>query len=348
MTERTEAPYARTERAQAPYARIAAELRGRIERGELRPGDRVPSTRAITQRWGVAMATASKVLAALGQEGLVRAVPGVGTVVAARPATGQGRRPGAEDDSAQRARIVRAAVALADAEGLAALTMRRLAAELGVSAMSLYRHVSNKEQLVALMADAAFGEQSLPERPPPHWRERLEVSAALQWRLYRSHPWLAGAMNLNRPLLIPNGIRHIDWAVAALDGLGLDPDTRMHAAVTLFGYVRGHAVDLAPESAAEHASGVDAEQWMQAQEARLAALAEGGAFPAFTTARADADLSPESLFRFGLTALLDGLAARITTPPNRPPAHTLRGDAHPGFTGPGPGPGPAGCQEGRV
>ncbi|MCX5374943.1 GntR family transcriptional regulator [Streptomyces sp. NBC_00091] len=305
-----------TEREQAPYVRIAAELRGRIERGELRPGDRVPSTRAITQRWGVAMATASKVLAALGQEGLVRAVPGVGTVVAARPAAGQGRRTGAEDDAQQRARIVRAAVEIADAEGLAALTMRRLGAELGVSAMSLYRHVGSKEQLVVLMADAAFGEQALPERPPPHWRERLELSAALQWRLYRAHPWLAAAMNLNRPLLIPNGIRHIDWALAALDGHGLDAGTRMHAAVTLFGYVRGHAVDLEPETAAEQSSGVSGEQWMQAQETRLAALLEHGAFPAFTAARTDADLSPESLLHYGLTALLDGLATHITTPPN--------------------------------
>ncbi|MFF4293422.1 GntR family transcriptional regulator [Streptomyces vinaceus] len=300
---------------QAPYARIAAELRGRIERGELRPGDRVPSTRAITQRWGVAMATASKALAALGQEGLVRAVPGVGTLVAARPAPGQGRRPATEDDGARRGRIVRAAVAIADAEGLASLTMRRLAAELGVSAMSLYRHVSSREQLVVLMADAVFGEQTLPERPPPHWRQRLELSAALQWRLYLAHPWLAGAMNLSRPLLIPNGIRHIDWALAALDGLGLDDDTRMHAAVTLFGYVRGHAVDLEPESDAARTSGVSGQEWMRVQEARLAALVGGGAFPAFAGARADSALSPESLLDYGLTALLDGLATRIASPP---------------------------------
>lgn len=259
------------------------------------------------------MATASKVLAALAQEGLVRAVPGVGTVVAARPAPGTpGRRPA--DDSAYRARIVRTGVEIADAEGLAALTMRRLGAELGVSAMSLYRHVGNKERLVVLMADAVFGEEALPERPPPHWRERLELSAAVQWRLYGRHPWLAGAMNLNRPLLVPNGIRHIDWALAALEGLGLDDDTRMHAAVTLFGYVRGHAVDLEPESEAARASGVSGEDWMRAQEARLAALVDGGAFPAFAAVRAGAALSGESLFRFGLTALLDGLATRVAQP----------------------------------
>ncbi|MFE9934317.1 GntR family transcriptional regulator [Streptomyces sp. NPDC005533] len=299
------------ERKQAPYARIAAELRERIQCGELRPGDRVPSTRAITQRWGVAMATASKALATLGQEGLVRALPGVGTVVTAPPATsGPGPRPTA-DDTVQRARMVRAAVEIADAEGLAALTMRRLGVELGTSAMSLYRHVNGKEHLVVLMSDAAFGEQSLPQWPPPHWRERLELSATLQWRLYQAHPWLAGAMNLNQPLLVPNGIRHIDWALAALDGLGLDAGTRMHAAVTLFAYVRGHAMGLEPESAAARSSGVSGEQRMQAQEDRLAARAGGGAFPALADARAG--LSPESLFRFGLTALLDGLAARLTT-----------------------------------
>lgn len=258
------------------------------------------------------MATASKALAALGQEGLVRAVPGVGTVVAARVATDAGGRPA--DDSAYRARIVRTAVEIADAEGLAALTMRRLGAELGVSAMSLYRHVRNKEQLVVLMADEVFGEEALPERPPPHWRSRLELSAAVQWRLYGRHPWLAGAMNLNRPLLVPNGIRHIDWALAALDGLGLDDDTRMHAAVTLFGYVRGHAVDLEPESEAARSSGVSGEDWMRAQETRLATLVDGGSFPAFAAARGRSALSPESLLGFGLEALLDGLAARIASP----------------------------------
>ena len=73
-----------------PYAQIAAELRNQIEEGTLAPGDRVPSTREITQRWGVAMATATKALAALRQEGIVRPVPGVGTVVVGRqPAHGR-------------------------------------------------------------------------------------------------------------------------------------------------------------------------------------------------------------------------------------------------------------------
>src|SRR6478735_10406523 len=68
---------------ESPSVRIAAELRGRIERGELRPGERVPSAREITRNFGVAVATASRVLAALRDDGLVHAVPGVGTLVSA-------------------------------------------------------------------------------------------------------------------------------------------------------------------------------------------------------------------------------------------------------------------------
>ncbi|MFJ5774246.1 TetR/AcrR family transcriptional regulator C-terminal domain-containing protein [Streptomyces sp. NPDC093094] len=300
-----------------PYARIAAELRRRMETGELRPGDRVPSTRAVTQRWGVAMATATKALAVLRQEGLVRAVPGVGTVVCAVPRASRAAGAAADrrttEESAARRRLVRAGIAIADAEGAAALTMRRLAAELGTSAMSLYRHVQNRDQLLALMVDAAYGETELPARAPSGWRPRLEVSARAQWRLYQEHPWLAATMNLARPLLAPNGMRHIEWALAALEGPGLDAGTRMHAAVSLFGFVRGCAVDLAAEQEAGRTSGVTGDQWMQVQEARMAGLLSDGTFPAFTAARNDPglDLSGESLFTFGLDRHLDGLAALI-------------------------------------
>ncbi|MFI9329281.1 TetR/AcrR family transcriptional regulator C-terminal domain-containing protein [Kitasatospora sp. NPDC052868] len=306
--------------AEPPYVKIAAELRHRIGTGELRPGDRVPSTRALTQRWGVAMATATKALAVLRQEGLVRGVPGVGTVVCAvprasrteGPATGR-RTDGPPEESTARRRLVRAGIAIADAEGAAALTMRRLAAELGTSAMSLYRHVQNRDQLLVLMVDAAYAQAHLPTPAPPDWRSRLELSARAQWRLYQEHPWLAATMNLARPLLAPNGMRHVEWALAALEGLGLDAGARMHAAVSLFGFVRGCAVDLAAEQEAGHASGVSGDQWMQVQEARMAALLSDGTFPAFTAARTDPglDLSAESLFTFGLDRHLDGLAALI-------------------------------------
>src|SRR3954447_23499400 len=124
---------------QPPYRRIADEIRERIERGELRPGQTVPSARQITKDHGVALATAAKVLAALRQEGLVSAVPGIGTVVArdSKPAV---RRPRRTRDMG----VVRVALEIADREGLAEVSMRRIASELGMATMSLYRHVPGK------------------------------------------------------------------------------------------------------------------------------------------------------------------------------------------------------------
>ncbi|WP_461070128.1 hypothetical protein [Streptomyces pseudoechinosporeus] len=66
----------------------------------------------------------------------------------------------------------------------------------------------------------------------------LELSAAIQWRLYQVLPWPDAVLNLSRLMVVQHGMRHIDWAPAALDGLGPDAGTRIHAAVTLFGYVR--------------------------------------------------------------------------------------------------------------
>src|SRR5262245_3025938 len=143
--------------------RIYRQLREQIVSGVLPPGSRVPSARAIKKTWGVAIATASKALARLREEGLVTARRGAGTTVAARKSSSAPRAPGGSSgDDLRIDRIVAAATALADRSGLAALTMRTLASELGVATMSLYRHVTNRDQLVERMVDAAFAEIPLP------------------------------------------------------------------------------------------------------------------------------------------------------------------------------------------
>src|SRR3954451_12732902 len=106
-------------------ARIAGELRRRITSGELAPGARVPSTRAIVQRYGVAMATATKVLTTLQHEGLIRSLPGVGSVVAgeapARTANRRARRRSSPAEALEADAIAAAGIAVADVEGLAGL-----------------------------------------------------------------------------------------------------------------------------------------------------------------------------------------------------------------------------------
>ena len=310
-----------------PYARIAAELRSQIERGELRPGQRVPSTREITGRWGVAMATATKVLAALRQDGLVHPVPGVGTVVS-DPATGPPRqpgparspapgtgRPGVERPAARTPmapdRIVAAAIQVADAEGLAGLSMRRVAAEIGAAPMSLYRHVADKDDLVVQMMNAVFAQTRLPDPPPGGWRPRLELAGRTFWAMFRAHPWLASALSLTRPQVMPDALPFTEWMLTALDGHGLDLSTMFTAYLMLINYVRGTAVNLEAEAEAEAATGLDSEEWLESQAQFWTSLPAGG-YPLFQRLISqEYDFSLDEIFEFGLQRLLDGLAVLI-------------------------------------
>ncbi|BAJ32962.1 MULTISPECIES: TetR/AcrR family transcriptional regulator C-terminal domain-containing protein [Kitasatospora] len=317
------------------YEQIAAELRGRIEHGELRPGDRVPSTREITRRWNVAMATATRVLAELRGQGLVRAVPGVGTVVAGNPSPASGpssstspstvpeagraprtagrqvpRRP-APEGVLTAERIVAAAIGVADGEGLEALSMRRVAAELDAATMSLYRHVPDKDGLVELMMDRVFADLAFsPAETRLDWRARLELAARRLWALFRAHPWLASAMSVTRPQPLPNALPFGEWMLAAMAGAGLDLQSVLTAYLTLVNYVRGTALNLELEAAAEAATGQDAEAWMDQHEPRYAELV--AAHPTFRRLTEEGyDFDLDQLFEFGLQRLLDGLAALV-------------------------------------
>jgi DNA-binding transcriptional regulator YhcF (GntR family) len=298
------------------YLRIVEDIRRRIRSGDLQPGDRVPSARRITQEWGVAIATATKVLATLQQEGLVQVVPGVGTVVSpAGPATSQPRTPKRRQNTREpqpdlsRDRIVRAAMEIADTEGIAALSMRRVATDLDVATMSLYRHVHSKDDLIVFMIDEAIGEETFPGTPPEGWRARLELAARLQWRLFRRHRWLAPAMSLTRPQLAPNALAHTEWVLRALEGFGLDPSAMIHVHVMLFSYVRGLATSLEEEAEAERDTGMTSDEWMDTQEAALEAIAGSGSFATFLriAKESDFDLDLDTLFEFGLMRMLDGL-----------------------------------------
>jgi DNA-binding transcriptional regulator YhcF (GntR family) len=298
-----------------PYLRIVAAIRRRIADGELAPGDRVPSTRQIAGEWGVALATATKALTTLRLEGLVHARPRIGTVVAGTaPAASARRRPSPVPDPEQELsldRIVRTAIDIADTEGLSALSMRGVAARLGVAAMSPYRYIPSKDDLILLMADTAFGEESYPANAPEEWRWRIELGARTLWTLYRKHPWLAQIGSLTRPLLVPNLMVHGEWMLRALDGHGLDPTKLFDIHVLLYSHVQGLAVHLEMEAQAEAATGQSEDQWMDSRTPALQELVDSGRFPTFTRvvgAFEDGyDLRLDALFEFGLKALLDGL-----------------------------------------
>lgn len=243
---------------------ITAELRGRIRSGDPAPGQRLPSTRAIAREWGVAIGTASRVLAALRAEGLVRVVPGVGTVVAdvapaaastgAAPPWVRARAPAAEPERVLSvARIVGAAVRVADAEGLAGVTVRRVATELGAAPMALYRHVGDKDDLIDRMLDAALRDPVPSADPRAGWRPRVEPAVRALWSAVRRRPWVAQALAAGRR--VPVGTAYERGVLAAVDG-HLAPAEAADLYRTLVHHVRGTAVGGEPDLDALFESGL--------------------------------------------------------------------------------------------
>jgi DNA-binding transcriptional regulator YhcF (GntR family) len=301
----------------ARFEQIADAVAARIASGELPPGARVPSTRQLMEEWGVAMATAGKVLAELRRRRLVWPIAGVGTVVA-EPA-------GAGRPELNRRGIIAAAVRVADAEGLDAVTIRRVAGELGAGAMSLYRHVRDKEDLHLLMRDAVFADRPLPASGPAEWRARLELSGRTLWSLYRAHPWLARTPSLTRPYAGPHQMPYSEWNLRALSDLGLDDQTVFSLHLTLFGFVHGSAASLETEAREEADSGLSGDEWLVARERQTRAVITADQYPvaARVFLRQDLVFDLDDLFEFGLARLLDGITVLAgerggAVPPVRP------------------------------
>lgn len=291
-----------------PYLRIAAAIRHRIETGALRPGDRVPSTRQVVRDFGVAMATATRALAVLRDQGVVVTRPGSGTVVRTPGAPPRRRAP---DPGLSTARIVTTAMALADAEGLDAVSMRRLAAELGTAPMSLYRHVAGRDALELMLVRAVFRAHPLPEPGPSGWRAKLELVSRLHWQLYRAHPWLAELISMTRPVLMPEAMAHTEWTLRALDGLGLTTTERAREAVTLPALVRGLAASAAAELRAERETGQANDQWWLTLQDELDALMRSGRFPLLAEVPERAVRDLDALLEHALGRHLDGLEMRL-------------------------------------
>ncbi|TCO50645.1 TetR/AcrR family transcriptional regulator C-terminal domain-containing protein [Actinocrispum wychmicini] len=297
--------------AEAPYLRIVAEIRERIAVGRLRPGEKIPSTRQITQEWGVAMATATKVISTLRDEGVVDTRPGAGTVVRSAPADPMVHRAPGEQDLT-RDRIVRVATAIADAEGLPAVSMRRVAMELGASTMSLYRHVSSKDELVLYMGDLIVGEAPFPPRPAG-WRASLETVARHLWQVCRRHHWMSEVFSMTRPRAAPNLFMYSEWVLGVLLELGLPINDMMYIHLNLISHIRGMALTLAMEDQARQDSGLTTEEWFETIGPEFIEVAASGRYPVMlhiTTLDFDQDL--DEMFEYGLRLLLDGVAQRLS------------------------------------
>ncbi|ADD45187.1 TetR/AcrR family transcriptional regulator C-terminal domain-containing protein [Stackebrandtia nassauensis] len=302
-----------------PYQKIVTEIKRRIEIGELSVGDRVPSTRAIVEEWGVAIATATKALTTLRTEGIVQATPRVGTVVARPPARPSRRRVlDTAEGTPIRQQIVAAAITMADAEGIAALSMRSVAAQTGMATMTLYRYVNGKDDLVFHMIDTVFADVADRDYDGEDWRARLEAIARRLWRLFQRHPWLPHVVSLGRAQPVPGLIGYADRVLDALRDAKLSPLDKLRVHISLYGLIQGLSASLEQEAQNEEETGMGSEEWMSDAEPQLGDLMASGRFPAFREVIADLefeyDHDLDALFEFGLASMLDGVAAKLTNP----------------------------------
>ncbi|MFF7250286.1 TetR/AcrR family transcriptional regulator [Embleya sp. NPDC008237] len=210
--------------------------------------------------------------------------------------------------------IVRTGIAIADAEGLDALSMRRVASDLDAGTMSLYRYVPSKDELVALMVEAAMTEAPPPDPAPRGWREGLESAAHRDWQLYRRHPWILRNVMVSTRLRTSPGIAaDSERTFTSFDGLDLEPREAFRYVFMIAAYTQGVAMTLVDEIEAERRSGLTAAQWRKAAAPSWDSLFESGAYPRLTRAmRAVGDSwDLDALFRSGLTGVLDGIAASL-------------------------------------
>jgi AcrR family transcriptional regulator len=228
--------------------------------------------------------------------------------------------------------IVAAATSLADRASLDAVTMRRVADELGVATMTLYTYVPGKAELLDLMLDAAYHRMPRTEHGTRPWRERVAAVAGDNRELFARHPW-AATVATTRPPLGPGLMAKYEHELRAFENTGLD-DVEMDAALTfVLQFVRAGALAEAEAAAALTDSAVDDEQWWAANAPLLERVFDATKFP--TAARVGAAAgaayggaySPAHAYAFGLQRVLDGLAALIDRPDRRSFGHPGRSPA---------------------
>ena len=237
----------------------------------------------------------------------------------------RGPRPGLTVDG-----IVAAAVELADAEGLGALSMRRVAERLGVGTMSLYTYVPGKAELLDVMLDTVLAEVARPDGTEG-WRAGLELRAREDWALFHRHPWML-QISPSRPLLGPNETELFEASLRVVDGIARGGPELVRVVSLGADYTRGAANLAVGAAEAERRTGISDEQWWAAREPLFDKYYDPSRYPnvtrvasegAFEQPAGDAPYTvaqAQQSFEFGLARVLDGIAAFIDKARSRPAA----------------------------
>lgn len=221
--------------------------------------------------------------------------------------------------SRSRAQIAAAAVALADAEGLEAVSMRKVAASLEIGTASLYGYLDSKDELYDLMVDWVEGEGGPPPSPSGDWRADLSgLAHRIRGSICR-HSWMA-SIATGRPGFGPNSLAWTEYGLAAMDGLGLTVDQMLIASEMLQAFVRGYAIRELAEQQALQRAGLDADEWGRVLAPYMESVEKSGRYPRFMRVVRDAHVPHaenrmDLIFTTGLDRILDSILPSDRQPP---------------------------------
>ncbi|MEV4765583.1 TetR/AcrR family transcriptional regulator [Micromonospora chokoriensis] len=219
----------------------------------------------------------------------------------------KGPRPGMSVST-----IVDAAVRVADADGLAAVSMSRVARELGAATMALYRYVGSKDELLLLMVDTGYGPSPGPPAPEDGWRAGLTRWAWAEHEVLRRRSWLLH-VPISGPPITPQQLGWLEDGLRCLDGTTLAEGEKMSTLLLITGYVRNEATLTSQIADGAQASGVAPSEMMPAYSRMLARLIDPARFPALhrvlSAGVINQDDDPDDEFAFGLDRILDGVEA---------------------------------------
>lgn len=203
--------------------------------------------------------------------------------------------------------IVAAGIEIADAEGVEALSMRKLAATLGMGTMSLYRYIPSKAELLNLMLDHTSGTQVGRVDPSGSWRDTLTTVARRGRELYLRHRWLL-QVNWSRPVLGPGSIAQMEETVSGLGDLPFRDQEKMTVISAVEAYVVGSVREQILYDTAAEESGLTEEEFWNYQRPTLVRAMESGRYPEMAALDEDVfDAGWEETFELGLRLLLDGI-----------------------------------------
>ncbi|TDE43077.1 TetR family transcriptional regulator [Nonomuraea mesophila] len=220
------------------------------------------------------------------------------------------RPPPPRRPALSREAIVAAAVAIADAEGLGAVSIRRVAAELGARAMTLYSYIERKEDLLALMHDEIAAEVLVDEPLPDDWREALLLLARRERAMVLRHPWRVELIS-QRVEVGPNGLRHVEQKLSVLDRLGVDRLTAWRILTAYADHMTGFVIREATERREPRERGVNDAERAAVAEPYIRELIGNGEFPRLAPMIEQGVGGADDNFERGLTWLLDGIEADL-------------------------------------